>query len=224
MDNDEPRWVCISIDIQYLKGNKSVDSIKSELTNIFDKDLCDVVIIADKLSEENYEMQLENYLFVKVKNYFAYIDKLRDNEMVFGVLDTYENPSFLTDEEVHKFKNSMQIKFNSVEQLQEGDIITVKEGYLKNLKGVIIKRLANNKCKVMFKLYTKSFAKTMFRSNLVLENNISYVLRNHKRLLRKLSESSPISKRKRKGKRNAHKVCRTKPRKIRRKRKRSGKR
>lgn len=222
MNNNEPRWVCISIDIQYLKGNKSVDAIKSELTNIFGKDLCDVVIIADKLSEENYEMQLENYLFVKVRNYFTYIDKLRDNDMVFGVLDSYENPSFLTDEEVHKFKNSMQVKFSSVEQLQEGDIVTVKEGYLKNLKGVIIKRLANNKCKVMFKLYTKSFTKTMFRSNLVLENNISYVLRNHKRLLKKLSEPLSVSKRRRK--RNAYKVCRTKPRKIRRKRKRLGKR
>ena len=220
MEN-QSQWVCLSIDIQYLKGDNFVDLIKAELVNIFGKDLCDIVIIADKLSDECYEMQLENYLFVKVNNYHSYIDRLRDSEMIFGVLDSYETPSFLSDDEVYKFKNSMQVKFGHMEQLQEGDIVCVKEGYLKNLKGVVIKALANNKFKVIFKLYTKSFIKTMWRNNLVLENNISYVFRDHKKLLVKLL--APTSKLK-KRKRNAYKICRTKHRKAGCKRKRCGKR
>lgn len=167
----EPRWVCLSLNQNAIREGDLLERIKREMQSIFKNDLHEMVVMCDKLSKEIFEMNVENYLFVKVANYFDHLKELKDNTLIFGVLDTYESPAYIPEEEVSKFRDSMKHKFN-VDDLKLGDVVTIKEGYLKNLKGVVMHLLKNGRYKVLFKFHTYSFVEIMYRKNLVYLSNI----------------------------------------------------
>lgn len=170
IDNNEPHWVCLSINQNFVKDDL-VQTIKSEMDLIFGPDILDMEIMCDKLSKEHFEMNVENYLFVKVQNYFEHVRALKESNVIFGVLDSYDTPCWITEAEVYKFRDSLKNKLNE-EALQEGNLVQVKEGYLKGLKGVVLEHSRGERYKVFFKFHTYSKTETMWRKNLVYVSNI----------------------------------------------------
>lgn len=169
--SENPMWVCLSINQNAIREGDLLQLLKKEMLSIFKEDMCEMVILCDKLSKEIFEMNVENYLFVKVKNYFNYVKALKDSNVIFGVLDSYDSPSFISESEVYKFRDSLKHKFNT-DELKNGDVVQIKEGFLKNLKGVVIDKINETKYKVMFKFHTHSMVETMYRKNLVYVSNI----------------------------------------------------
>lgn len=169
---EKEEWICLSINQNAVKDGDLVKIIKEEINNIFEGDIIDTVIMCDKLSKEIFEMNCENYVFVKVKNYFQHIRQLKDSNIIFGVLDSYDNPTPIDESEVFKFKDSLKSKTNE-EDLKEGDLVQIKEGYLKGLFGVVLeKQTSTGKYKVVFKFHTHLRTEVMFRKNLVYLLNV----------------------------------------------------
>lgn len=169
----EAKWICISVDPQCSKGNGVRTTVEKELNNIFGKDLIDVVFVGSYLSNEYYEMQVENYIFVKCLNYYNHIEKLKQSSIIFGVLDSYDHPSYVGENEVYQFRATVKRKTtDSNITLSVGDKVEVREGYLKDLNGVVVKIISSNKCKVFFKFYTRSFVEIIWRSNLIYSGSI----------------------------------------------------
>ncbi len=170
-EHSAPQWVCLSINQNAIREGDLLQIIKDEMQKIFGPDLHDMVVMCDKLAKELFEMNVENYLFVKVSKYFDHVRELKDSMVVFGVLDSYDSPAFVEEAEVMKFRDSMKTKLN-IESLQRGDVVQIKEGYLKNLKGVIVDNPKGEKYKVFFKFHTYSFMETMWRKNLIYLSSI----------------------------------------------------
>lgn len=166
-----PQWVCLSINQNAVREGDLMQIIKNEMQKIFGPDIHDMVVMCNQLSKELFEMNVENYLFVKVTNYFDHVRELKESAVVFGVLDSYDSPAYVEEKEVLKFRDSMKMKLN-VEGLKHGDLVQIKEGYLKNLKGVIIEAPKGEKYKVFFKFHTYSFVETMWRKNLIYVSHI----------------------------------------------------
>ena len=131
------------------------------MINIFGNDLVDVVVV----NTEQEDIDLESiYTFVKCRNYINYIDKLIDSRMIFDVLGGYKNPDVVSDTEIADFTSSVECLKDK--ELKYGDVVLIKNGYLKNIYGVITK-LAKKRYEVLFKLYTRCFIKKMNRENLI---------------------------------------------------------
>ncbi len=170
---EKEQWICLSINQNAIKEGDLVKIIREDIENVFGDDLLDTVILCDRLSKEIFEMNVENYVFVKVKNYFPHVKKMKDSNIIFGVLDSYDNPTPIDESEVFKFKDSLKSKSNE-EELKVFDAVQVKEGYLKGLTGIVTEKpsVATGKYKVVFKFHTNLRTEGMYRKNLVYLFNI----------------------------------------------------
>jgi len=162
------QWVCIRIDSKIMRRGDAPGAVRAEMKKIFGDNLLDVVIVGDTLSPDFFESTSENYIFVKCLNYFENTDKLRQSKMVVAVLDNYDHPNFCDEGEVKKFAQHVG---TDDRDYRYGDLICVREGYLKGLRGVVI-RSAKSGYFVFFRLYTRSFMEELSSSNLIFEKNI----------------------------------------------------
>jgi hypothetical protein len=167
----EGSWLCLAIDIQFIRMKGMLPLLQSEVHRIFGDDFLDMVVIGEKLCEDHFEMLAENYIFVKCANYDEHIDELKRSKIVIGVLDNYDRPNFISEEEILTFQKRIE-RDKKYGVLYVGDVVKVREGYLKNLKGVVVKVINDNYYDVMFKLHTRTFSEEMTRKNLEFEKNI----------------------------------------------------
>lgn len=171
----EANWYCVLLDGAFLRG-KCGNYIIKEIKKIFGKDFCDLVILENNLDEENFESLTENYIFINVRNYQSYINKLKKCDLISLVLPNYDRPSIVSYDEVKKFIKNTEVKVEN-KNIEVGSFVKVINNYcLENLYGVVVRTYKNKMNDVFFKLYTKQFIKRIDIKNLVcIDSYFKYV-------------------------------------------------
>ena len=143
------KWVCITVSTDYHRGDRKAAT--SLIERIFGEDLKEVLFVCDEVMWKSEEY----YCFVRCDNYSNHTSTLRENSLFFHVVPSCDKPDLMTTEDVNKFIHSVQ-NANKRDEFFRGDIVTIKEGYLKNLCGLVIGR-HKKKYRVSFHFCTKKF-------------------------------------------------------------------
>jgi hypothetical protein len=132
-----------------------------------------VAVVGERFTEEIFESQSESYFFVRCTNYHNHIGRIKNSSVITRVLPKTEDPTSVPSEEVEKFKLSFEI--SNAPDPSEGDIVLVRRGYLENLVG-IVRYVDQDKCVVMFRLFTRRFDEPLPFNNLVVLGHINEIL------------------------------------------------
>ena len=161
------RWICLTINTSFYHGDKS--AVTTELRRIFDSDLKEIRLVCNEVMWQSGEY----YCFVLCSNYGNHISALKENAISFRVIPSFDSPNWLTSEEVEKFTVSVE-KAGVPAELSRGDIVFVKEGYLKNLYGLVVDKDKGKgkKFRVSFHFYLKQFVASVPATSLQFVGNI----------------------------------------------------
>jgi hypothetical protein len=135
--------------------NGDKDALANELCRVFGDDLVEVQIVCD----EQMEASGEYYSFVKCSNYHSHQEEAIASHAIASVVLTYEEPSYLTDQEVDEFMASV-LTAEASRVYVMGDIVRVTEGLTSGLNGIVVVP-GPEECVVGFKLYTRRFTETI---------------------------------------------------------------
>lgn len=198
MAND---WICLVVNGQYHHGDKKKSF--REINLIFGRDLIEhKTVCAPSLMATG-----EYYVFVRCGNYSEHIDALSKSSAVLKVVPAYTNPHLFSEKEIDEFSGSVDAPVRERE-LDIGDMVLIKAGWLKSLYGEILKRLKNGKYIVAFSFYTRRFKERLCGTDLEFVAKVSKV------------DSKPSRKpKKRTSVGNHHKIRRQKRRKYTRRKK-----
>lgn len=158
------KWVCIVVSTAYHRGDRN--AITSAIERIFGKDLKEVLFVCDEVMWQSGEY----YCFVLCSDYGSHIHTLKENMLFFQVVPNCDKPDFLTREDVDKFTTSVQDK-NKRTEFMKGDVVVVKEGFLKNLHGLVIGK-HRKKYRVSFHFYTRKFVELLPEGYLQFMGNL----------------------------------------------------
>lgn len=157
-------WICLIVNSLFHNGDKKV--LAGELCRVFGDDLEEVRIVCD----DQMEASGEYYTFVKCSDYHKHLDEVIASYAIVNTVLTYENPSFLSDAEVEEFVTSVTL--TEVPRIFcMGDIVKVTEGEMAGLEGIVLEP-SQNKCIVLFRLFTRKFTKKIFVTSLVYVDNV----------------------------------------------------
>ena len=167
------KWVCLAISSAFHHGNK--DAAAREIQNIFGDSLVEARIVRDNFMEQSGEY----FMLVKCSDYHSHIDQLRDSPAVLRVVQSYNEPSFLTEEEVDGFSQSVNAEPPPVEFIY-GDIVQVQAivspknfQYLSGLYGMVVEpMLLRNRVSVFFRFETYCFSKSISSTSLRFAGNV----------------------------------------------------
>lgn len=158
---NDGKWVCIIVSRSYRRGDR--DAITTAIKRIFGDDLKEVLFVCDEVMWQSGEY----YCFVRCDDYSSHISQLRENSLFFQVVPKYDKPNFLSTEDVENFIESVKKSGNKAD-FARGDVVVIKEGYLKGLCGLVMDRHScskkQNKYKVSFHFCTKSFVEVLPKS------------------------------------------------------------
>ena len=159
-------WVCVLVSPSlYRKGEKALEI---EMGRIFGDDLREIRAVKDNDDVSEVE---EYYSFVKCISYHDHIDSLVRSMVVRGVLDTYDNPTFLSESDVIQFVGDVEAETTPL-TLTVGDIVEVKDGYLSGLTGIVSKVLGAGKFYVFFSFHIRNLYEEFHISSLTLIDNV----------------------------------------------------
>jgi hypothetical protein len=164
----EKFWIGLMVS-RTLSHDNSKD-ITRELTLIFGKDLLGYkVVCTDQMSESG-----EYYIFVRCADYDEHVEALSRCHFITGVIPSKNAPYQFTTKEVAEFLSSAGHKDNPNKGLNKGDVVLVKDGYLKGLYGIITKETqANKKYKVFFGFYVRQFSEILRVTSLEFIGKVS---------------------------------------------------
>ena len=157
-------WLCMRINTSYHHGDK--DAVTLTIKRIFGSDLKELLFVCD---EEMWKSG-EYYCFVLCDKYDEHISALKEHSMFFQVVPDCNKPDWLTREDVDRFVGSVQDATRRDAYIR-GDIISIKEGYLKNLCGLVIDK-HRKRYKVAFHFYTKRFVEYLPETHLQFMGNV----------------------------------------------------
>lgn len=158
------KWLCVTVGVNYYRGDKraAIGSIKK----IFGKDLKEIRVVCNETMWNSGEY----YCFVLCSNYDRHIQDLKSC-VFLSVVPSYDNPNWLSLKEVNDFVCSVE-KNSIPRSLFVGDIVVVKEGYLKNLYGLVLGKIGKNKYRVSFRFYLRRMIEILSINNLRLVENL----------------------------------------------------
>lgn len=161
------KWICITVSTTFHHGDKS--AVATELRRVFGGDLKEIRLVCDEIMWESGEY----YCFILCSNYESHISALKENALFFRVIPHFDKPNWLTHEEVDRFTSSVERAGIPI-GLSKGDIVFVKEGYLKNLYGLVVSCEGGKakKIRVSFHFYLKSFVVSIPATSLQYIDNI----------------------------------------------------
>jgi len=165
---EDYKWICLIIGRQFSKKD-GLNIVTKEIKNTFDNDDFNDLVIVD--SNAPFVEGEQYYSFLKCKNYKKYVLKLKRCPVILDVLPTFENPYFISEEEVYSFEKSAKESKNPA-KLNFGDLVRVEKGLLQNLKGFVVKQISENEYSIMFKLYTRCFHEALPISDLAFEKSL----------------------------------------------------
>lgn len=151
-------WLCVVI-ARKLCG-KGEEATRHEIERVMGTSVNDFRMRDDGLGDDCY-------VFVKCKD--ANIDGLRRDPNVVTVLESYDNPSWLSDDEVNGFFASEAPK---TPVTTDGDAVVVTgDGVYAGLHGVVVSG-AEQESEVMFRFHTVTKYETISNDKLIVGENI----------------------------------------------------
>lgn len=163
MDN---QWICLMVSSTL--PHKDNKLITKELSVIFGSDLVDHRVVCDTgmLASGEY------YLFVRCANYRDHLDTLNKHTFVTNVVPSRESPHYFSDKEVKEFAVSVGRKVTPTSDFNKGDVVLVRDGYLRGLYGVV-QGQSGKKCRVFFSFYVRRFTENLRVTLLEFIGNVS---------------------------------------------------
>ena len=170
--SDEAHWYCLLLSLQKLRGVKDVERhLLGELKQIMGDDLKKVKLIGERVEEDAFEMQSESYAFFCCSNYHKHVERLKSSLTVQLVLPSFDAPEEVPEEAIFEFNSVVRSKRGTGVH-GVGDIVLVRNGYLQNLYGVVVKVRSDKWYDVAFKLYTRHFKEKLLGANLVARGSL----------------------------------------------------
>lgn len=155
----KPSWLCVVI-VRKLRS-KGGETTRQEMERIAGVKFDDFCIRDDGLGDDCYA-------FLKCSGTLD-MDGLRRHPGVVTVLESYDNPSYLTDQEVDDFLSSGT---PSVSATNEGDAVSVMgEGTYAGLYGVVVSG-GEKESEVMFRFHTVTRYEWLSNKELIVGENI----------------------------------------------------
>jgi hypothetical protein len=154
-------WICLVADRRRASRENQA---RFEISGLFGADFEDM-----RMAWECSGPDDDVYCLVRCSNYHLHVGRLSSSPLVKRVLESYDNPVFLSDAEVSEFCESMS-KGETVD-FRFGDEVKVLSGYLSGLSGVVTGRTARG-CRVFFRLHTRSFSEELPEEGLKLVGNV----------------------------------------------------
>ncbi len=173
-EKNNPQWYCFLLDGKHLKGVSDLEYfLTEEMKRVFKKDFYGIKLIGERTTEDDFGLNTESYFFVCCNNYQKNIEAIRRCKIISLVLPNIDNPEIVSLESIKKFEKSACI-INTDDEIEIDicDIVKVRDGYLKDLSGIVIRLVDHNYCDVFFRLYTRLFEERLMRKNLIVQNTV----------------------------------------------------
>jgi hypothetical protein len=138
-------------------------TVEDEMVKVFGEDFISFAMACDCTDEV--------YAFVKCREYYGHIDRLRHSPAIKSVLSSFDSPCFLSDIEVSNFIESTKPKA-SVSIFRPGDVVKVTGGPLSNLFGIVVREAGGGRYAVAFRFHTRKFREHILGEHLTLEENL----------------------------------------------------
>jgi len=129
-------------------------AISNELRLIFGEDLLEFKVVCN----DNISSSGEYYLFVNCQNYGEHVERLGRCNFVTGVVPSIETPYRFSPKEIGDFSSSAVKKEEKNHIFNSGDVVLVRDGYLKGLYGIVTEEAKSKKFKVFFSFYVRQFS------------------------------------------------------------------
>jgi len=143
-------WLCLLVNGSFHHGDRKVAT--HEIASIFGKDLLGLKFAFN----DNMVSTGEYYAFVKCQNYANYTERISKSQAIANVIPSVLNPDYISDAEVEAFLKSMNKEVKPPDFVR-GDMVMVKEGYLRGLFGVVQDEVKKGKYCVSFSFYMRRF-------------------------------------------------------------------
>jgi len=144
-------WICLMV--SRTLSHQDEKAIHRELVLIFGADLLGYKVVCnDQMMSTG-----EYYLFVHCEKYWDHLEALTKCHFITGVVPTRDAPHHFSPKEISEFLSSAGKKEDKDGVLGNGDVVLVKDGYLKGLYGIVTKELPHKKVKVFFSFYVRQF-------------------------------------------------------------------
>lgn len=158
-------WVCLMVNVAFKHGEKG--AVEREVASVFGDDLFGVRTVCNDTMKSSTG---EYYMFVKCSDWESHVERVERSSAVASVVPSYRNPHMFSKEEIDAFEGSTVEKKPGV--FKRGDMVLVKEGYLKNLYGVVVSTLGEKRCKVAFSFHLRKFSENISVTWLKMVANI----------------------------------------------------
>lgn len=160
-------WVCLMVSRSLPHDDEK--SILREMKLIFGHDFHGHKVVCN----DNMSSSGEYYIFAHCSNYWGHIDGLNRSRVVTGVIPSKESPHHFSNKEIDEFLASAGHKEVKLGSFDNGDVVLVKDGYLKGLYGIVTKVLKNKKVEVFFSFYVRQFSESLGVTSLEFIGKVS---------------------------------------------------
>lgn len=159
-------WYCLVVNAvsHYGKSDVVVEDVKGVLYPASSK----FIVVRDQANAKADEY----FIFVSSSNFNKKKEELVKLSCILRIISQSDGiPYPFTKKEINPFIKSIEKKENCP-NLKRGDVVLVKNGYLKNLYGLVIGKSGLNKLRVMFKFHVRSFVTELPSKELKYEKSI----------------------------------------------------
>jgi hypothetical protein len=164
-------WICIMMSRSMPHDDSK--AVKGTLVSIFGQDLIGYKIACNKGMVDSGEY----YVFAHCRNYWNYVETIGKCHFVTGVVPSKESPHHFSPKEIEEFLESVDGRDKTTRKIQHGDVVMVKDGYLKGTYGIVTglvnnmgkakrDRSSGEKCKVFFSFYIRQFSEILRMTSL----------------------------------------------------------
>lgn len=167
--NKMKKWICIEVTHRYNK-NEHCKTIREFLKNIFPQN--EILFVGNDLGDGNFKNALDGYFFVQCNDASPYVDILKNSKYISNILVSYDQISYIDDEEIKTLINTYDEKCNeSIFSYKLGDIVKIKSGMFKNLYAMVVNAERKDEMKVVFKFISGYRFENIKLDNCELKNN-----------------------------------------------------
>lgn len=163
MPTSTDNWVCLMISATFKHGN--LTTAEREIRRIFGRDLKEIKTVWNEALMESGGY----YCLVLCSDYSAHIQELKVCAPDICVLESVDDPKWLSKREVDEFVASSSVSQEST-SLRIGDIVLVSDGYLKNLYGLVYGK-KGKRCCISFKTHLRTFTENIATKSLKVVGN-----------------------------------------------------
>ena len=159
-------WICVVTNGSI--GSQSLPSFEASIRNVFGSDLLRVCLIGETGSGEE-----DSYVLINCLDYNSHSEALRCNKRISKVLESFDNPRILSDEDV---KGLVEKAPEPSREFIPGDVVKITSGCMSGLTGIVTRQKSKKRYHVFFRFHTRSFQKIILSSSMEFKFNLFKVM------------------------------------------------